>query len=359
MGFFAGLNDEKYDRQYTDRELLRRILSFFGPQKARLLWVLALIVALAGIGAALPIVVARMVDLLKGQATLEAITLVSLAVLGIGIGLWGLNWARRSLVVRAVGDVVLELRTRAFRAAAEHDLSFYDQFSSGRIVSRITSDTNDFGQLVVIVTDVASQFVQAFILGIVLFRTDLKLSLMLMVFLPVIFGIAMLFRNLARKVTKRGMKAMADAALSFTQEQIKDLEIHGFLDLSLGQRQFRLELQDVDVQTSDMPGWLVVSDHGITVALDIVISDVLKQEGIAREFVNRVQNLRKESGLEVTDRISVIFNGDEELQKSIEAYMAYICGEILAVSVSPSALPEGTEVEVYDKQVFVQLNKAS
>ncbi len=210
MGFFAGLNDEKYDRQYTDRELLRRILSFFGPQKARLLWVLALIVALAGIGAALPIVVARMVDLLKGQTTLQAITLVGLAVLVIGIGLWGLNWARRSLVVRAVGDVVLELRTRAFRAAAEHDLSFYDQFSSGRIVSRITSDTNDFGQLVVIVTDVASQFVQAFILGIVLFRTDLKLSLMLMAFLPVIFGVATLFRNLARKVTKRGMKAMAD-----------------------------------------------------------------------------------------------------------------------------------------------------
>src|SRR5215207_549188 len=210
MGFFAGLNDEKYDRQYTDRELLRRILSFFKPQKARLLWALALIVMLAGIGAALPIVVARMVDLLKGQATLQAITLVSLAVLVIGIGLWGLNWARRSLVVRAVGDVVLELRTRAFRAAAEHDLSFYDQFSSGRIVSRITSDTNDFGQLVVIVTDVGSQIVQAIILGVVLFRTDWRLALLLVSFLPVIFAIAAGFRVLARRVTKRGMKAMAN-----------------------------------------------------------------------------------------------------------------------------------------------------
>jgi ATP-binding cassette, subfamily B, bacterial len=210
MGFFSGLNDEKYDRQYTDRELMRRIMSFFRPQKARLFWVLALVVVLAVIGAALPIVVARMVDLLKGQASLEAITLVSLAVLGIGFGLWGLNWARRSLVVRAVGDVVLELRTRAFRAAAEHDLSFYDQFSSGRIVSRITSDTNDFGQLVVIVTDVGSQIVQAVILGVVLFRTDLKLSLMLMAFLPVIFAVAGGFRVLARKVTKRGMRAMAD-----------------------------------------------------------------------------------------------------------------------------------------------------
>jgi len=210
MGFFAGLNDEKYDRQYSDRELLRRILEYFKPQTARFVWVFALVIVLAGIGAALPVVVAKMVDLLKGEPSLQAISLVSLAVLLIGIGLWGLNWARRGLVVRAVGDVVLDLRTRAFRAAAEHDLSFYDQFSSGRIVSRITSDTNDFGQLVVIVTDVGSQIVQAIILGVVLFRTDLKLSLLLMAFLPAIFAVAAGFRVLARKVTKRGMKAMAD-----------------------------------------------------------------------------------------------------------------------------------------------------
>jgi ATP-binding cassette, subfamily B, bacterial len=210
MGFFTGLNEEKYDRQYSDRELVRRIFSYFKPQTRRMAWIVVLVIALAVIGAALPVVVARMVDLLEGQTSLQSIVLASLAVLLLGVGLWGLNWARRSLVVRAVGDVVLELRTRAFRAAAEHDLSFYDQFSSGRIVSRITSDTNDFGQLVVIVTDVASQIVQAIILGVVLFRTDLRLSLMLMAFLPVIFGIAAGFRSLARRVTKRGMRAMAD-----------------------------------------------------------------------------------------------------------------------------------------------------
>lgn len=210
MGFFAGLNDEKYDRQYTDRELMRRIFEYFKPQTKRLVWVIVLVVILAGIGAALPVVVSRMVDSLKEQPTLQAISLISLSVLLIGIGLWGLNWARRSLVVRAVGDVVLDLRTRAFRAAAEHDLSFYDQFSSGRIVSRITADTNDFGQLVVIVTDVGSQIVQAIILGVVLFRTDLRMSLMLMTFLPIIFAVAGGFRVLARRVTKRGMKAMSD-----------------------------------------------------------------------------------------------------------------------------------------------------
>ena len=210
MGFFAGLNDEKYDRQYTDRDLMRRILAYFKPQTRRLAWVTLLVVIWGGIGAALPVVVAEMVDSLKNQPSIQAIGIISLTVLLIGVGLWGLNWARRSLVIRAVGDVVLDLRTRAFRAAAKHDLSFYDQFSSGRIVSRITSDTNDFGQLVVIVTDVGSQIVQAVILGVVLFRTNLRLSLMLMIFLPVIFAVAGGFRVLARRVTKRGMKAMSD-----------------------------------------------------------------------------------------------------------------------------------------------------
>jgi ATP-binding cassette subfamily B protein len=121
-----------------------------------------------------------------------------------------LNWLRRSLTVRAVGDVVLGLRTKAFAAAAEHDLSFYDQFSSGRIVSRITSDTNDFGQLVVIVTEVAAQLVQAVILGFVLARAEWRLFLIMMAFMPVIFAIAMGFRTLARVVTKNGMRAMAD-----------------------------------------------------------------------------------------------------------------------------------------------------
>jgi ATP-binding cassette, subfamily B, bacterial len=210
MGFFAGLNDEKYDRQYTDRDLTRRIVGFFSTQVNRLLISAVIIIILAFIGAALPVVVSRMVDLLREKPSTQAIAMVGLTLMGVGIGLWGLNWARRSLIVRAVGDVVLELRKRAFRAAAEHDLSFYDQFSSGRIVSRITSDTNDFGQLVVIITDVISQMIQALILGVVLFRTEWRLALLLMAFMPFIFGVAAGFRALARIVTKRGMKAMAD-----------------------------------------------------------------------------------------------------------------------------------------------------
>jgi ATP-binding cassette subfamily B protein len=210
MGFFAGLNVEKYDRQYSDRELVRRIVDYFKPQRRRLAWVTVLVLAIASIGASLPIVVSRLVDLLAGEPTVEAISLVGLALLIIAFATWGLNWARRSLVVRSVGDVVLQLRARAFEAAAEHDLSFYDQFSSGRIVSRITSDSNDFGQLVVIVTDLASQVFQAMILGVVLVSTEWHMALLLFSFIPFIFAVTLGFRSIARRVTRRGMQAMAD-----------------------------------------------------------------------------------------------------------------------------------------------------
>ncbi len=210
MGFFAGLNDEKYDRQYTDRELVRRMINYFNSQTKRLGIASFIIIVLAAIGASFPVVVSRMVDLLRNEPSLASIVWVGIALVIVGVSVWGLNWLRRALTVRAVGDVVLDMRARAFRAATAHDLSFYDQFSSGRIVSRITSDTNDFGQLVVIITDVASQIVQAVILGVVLFRTEWRLSLLLMAFLPFIFGVAALFRVLARRVTKRGMKAMSD-----------------------------------------------------------------------------------------------------------------------------------------------------
>ena len=210
MGFFAGLNQEKYDRQYTDEELYRRIKGYFRPHAKRLGFALFLVALLSVISASLPVLVGHAVDMLSERPTDEAIALIGAGMFFIGAAVWGLNWVRRSLTVRVVGDVVLAIQTQAFQAAAAHDLSFYDQFSSGRIVSRITSDTRDFGQLVVIITDVGSQLLQAILLAVVLFRTEWRLALLMLTFLPFVFGIALGFRKLARRVTRRGMQAMAD-----------------------------------------------------------------------------------------------------------------------------------------------------
>ena len=209
MGFFSSLDTEGYDRQYTDRQLVMRMASYFRPYGRQLVVVFFLLVTIALAGAGLPVIVSRGVDLLKTNLTTQNIALLSGAVFALGVVTWGANWVRRRLVVRMIGDIVLALRTHAFRASAEHDLSFHDEFASGKIVSRITSDTQDFGQTVVLITDLFSQFVQAFILGAVLVTIEWRLSLILFAFLPVLFAAALSFRRLARKVTRTGMRAMA------------------------------------------------------------------------------------------------------------------------------------------------------
>lgn len=210
MSFFQALNPEDYDRQYSDRQLMRRIGEYFKPQTRRLAGIMLLVIALGALSAAWPVIVSWLVDVLATQPTMRLIAVAGLVLVVIAFLQWGMNWGRRSLVARAVGDVVLELRGRAFAAASEHDLSFYDQFSSGRIVSRITSDSNDFGQLVVISTELGAQLLQVLILAVVLVRTDWRMALLLFSFLPIIVGMTLGFRGLARRVTRRGMQAMAD-----------------------------------------------------------------------------------------------------------------------------------------------------
>ncbi len=210
MGFFAGLNSEKYDRQYSDRVLAGRIAAYFRTQWRRLIVLFVLVMILSVVTTALPYTIRILVDRLTTQPDASFIWTIGLVLLAVGVGNWGLNWARRSLTVRAVGDIVLQLRSQAFHAAADHDLSFYDQFSSGRIVSRITSDTTDFGQLVVIVSDLVAQVTQAILLGVILFTTEWHMALLMLGFIPVSFAFTLGFRALARRVTKRGMQAMAD-----------------------------------------------------------------------------------------------------------------------------------------------------
>ncbi len=210
MGFFSSLDTERYDRQYSDRQLIQRLLDYFRPYTRLLLSITILLIIIAFAGAVQPILVSRGIDLLDIQPDNIAIILLSGAILIAGVIVWAANWGRRRMTARVVAEVVLALRNNAFQAATSHDLSFYDEFSSGRIVSRITSDTQDFGQVVTLITDLASQFIQALILAVVLITIDWRLSLYVFGFLPILFLVAVAFRGLARTVTRRGMRAMAN-----------------------------------------------------------------------------------------------------------------------------------------------------
>ncbi|MCJ7566203.1 MAG: ABC transporter ATP-binding protein/permease, partial [Anaerolineales bacterium] len=210
MGFFSGLNAEAYDRSYRDRDLAVRMLAYFRTHNRRIAFAIIAILLIAASSAATPILISRSVDLIAEKGSTQLMLTFVGTIFALGVLIWGANWVRRRLISRAVADVMLELRRDAFIASAEHDLSFYDEFASGRVVSRITSDTQDFAQVVVLVTDLVTQLFQSLILIVFLIGIDLRLTLWLTAMMPVVFLIAIGFRKIARRVTRHGFRAMAN-----------------------------------------------------------------------------------------------------------------------------------------------------
>ncbi|MFO7924354.1 MAG: isoleucine--tRNA ligase [Bacteroidales bacterium] len=129
------------------------------------------------------------------------------------------------------------------------------------------------------------------------------------------------------------MKAISSRINSFTQEEISELEFAGSLDISVEGRTIPVQLDDVEIVSEDIPGWLVANEGNLTVALDITITGELKEEGIAREFINRIQNLRKESGFDVTDKIRISIRQHEALNKAVEKHKDYIGSQTLASGI--------------------------
>lgn len=210
MGFFSGLDAEQYDRQYSDKQLLQRMADYFKPHM-NTLWAIGVLALLTAVtAAAVPLLLARALDEIGTQLTQQQIWLVVSVVFISGFLSWAANWWRRRLTARAIGDVILAIRLEGFQAAMSHDLSFYDENPSGKVVSRITSDTREYGDMVVLITDLISQFGQALIVGGVLIAINWRLSLYLFGMLPIVYWMATLFREAARRTTRTGMRAMGN-----------------------------------------------------------------------------------------------------------------------------------------------------
>ena len=154
------------------------------------------------------------------------------------------------------------------------------------------------------------------------------------------------------------MKAVSAVIAGFDQHDIASLEKEGTYTLSVEGEPVIISLQDVEIATEDIPGWSVASKGNLTVALDITISEELKQEGEARELVNRIQNIRKESGFELTDRIFVELLENDLLKQSINKFKNYICAEILADNLTwVPGMQDGTEIEINEILLKVRVNK--
>jgi len=233
MGFVLdGLDSEAYDRNYSDRELLARIIDYFRPYRRPITLVAGAIAlnALAGSGG--PIIIGQALDILAVDPTTAMILLMTGGVLLLGSLAWGFNFIHQFFAARVIGDVVLQLRDDVFKATVQHDLSFFDEYPTGKIVSRVTSDTQDFAQVVTLTINLLSQIVLVGFLAIWLFSINFWLTLLLISFAPIAVTIALSFRRLARRVTLEARRVTANinaqiqesisgimVAKSFRQEQ--------------------------------------------------------------------------------------------------------------------------------------------
>ncbi len=156
----------------------------------------------------------------------------------------------------------------------------------------------------------------------------------------------------------RDMKSISNAIQNFSQEDIINIEKDGELSIKIDEKLIHLEISDVEISSKDIEGWLVANAHGLTVALDVTISEDLRKEGIARELVNRIQNLRKDSGFEVTDKIQLTVLNYQNLQESVLENKAYIMSETLTQEmVFVDSLNDGLEVEFDNIKSRILINK--
>jgi isoleucyl-tRNA synthetase len=165
------------------------------------------------------------------------------------------------------------------------------------------------------------------------------------------------FKKLGPKFGKQ-MKAVAAAVGELPQEAISELEKNGRYTLSLTDGEAVIEAADVEIISEDIPGWLVANEGKLTVALEVTVTDELRREGIARELVNRIQNIRKSSGFEITDKIRIRLSKNQETDDAVNEYNSYICNQVLGVSLElVDEVKDGTELNFDDFSLFVSVIK--
>ncbi|MEU3166134.1 ABC transporter ATP-binding protein [Streptosporangium sp. NPDC006930] len=210
MGFLMdGLDAEDYDRTYSDRELLRRILSYFRPKLGSMILVAVMIVLFSLSQAAIPLLVSWGVDGIEGGTIADVGWQLTAGLLIAGMLGWLFNFVRQWHSAKVTGDVVLRLREDAFDAVLKRDLSFYDETPSGKIVSRVTSDTDDFATVSTLTMDLISQVLMVGFVTAILFLRSVELALLTLLVAPIVMGIALLFRRVARSSTRQAQRSLS------------------------------------------------------------------------------------------------------------------------------------------------------
>lgn len=352
MGFHRGLSSESYDRIYSNKTLLQRIWAYTHPYKKQLIIILLVVIIQAITGALPPLLVSRVLDsTLADSSALNIFILLVSAVIIIEVLGYLFFYILRRLMVRVIGYVIRDLTVDAFAASLRQDLAFHDNLSSGRIVSRITTDSEDFSMLISLTTDVLSSVLQSIVVAIILFRTEWRLAAGLLSFIPIVVLIVASYRKLARRVTTRGMRAMANVnatiketisgisiAKNFRQEEAIYEEFQ-----ESNQSSFKVNVQRGLVLSLVFPTMRTLS--GITVALLVYFGALSVVAGLitagawylillsSDRFLMPVLSVTSywtqvQTGLSAAERIFALIDSEHSVKQTDSLEVAEIKGKI-------------------------------
>jgi len=211
MAFYAGLDSETYDRQYSNKALLCRIWSYAQVYKKQIFIILIAIILQGSVGALPPLLISKLLDEgIAGVPDRTVFYLLAAMVILVEVLGFVFYYINHRLLARVIADVNRDLSTDAFAASMRQDMAFHDHYSSGRILSRITTDTRDFSTFIKITMDVANSALQSLVTAIILINTQWRLAATLFMVVPVVIIVVSFYRSLARKFTRQGMRAMAN-----------------------------------------------------------------------------------------------------------------------------------------------------
>jgi len=352
MGFILdGLGTEPYDREYSDRELVRRILGYFRPYARQMALVAGMIVANSLVGTVGPVLLSRGLDDLSLDASVRTMLVLAAGLLALGVSGWCFSFIHRWFSARVVGDVVLDLRQDVFDATIRHDLSFFDEQASGKIVNRVTSDTQGFSQAVTLTMDLLSQVMLLVLFTVWLAVVNGRLTLVLTAMIPVVMAIALGFRRIARKVTRQARRATA-AINAQVQESISGIMVaKGFRQeravytrfLESNQREYRVRRQQGLVFNSIFP--IMDLTSGLMVATLAYFGGLATRDGGVSTgdwylFMQGVQRYlwplmsvasfwsQFQDGLSAAERVFALIDAEPKVQQTGEEPVASLEGRI-------------------------------
>ena len=239
MGFILdGIDSDSYDRTYSDPDLMRRILGYFRPQARPMTITTIALLLSALLDTSVPIIISRGLDAVVARPSTMGIISLSLGVIVMQSLAWVFNYLRQINSSRAMARVITQLAIDAFKAVTRHDLSFYDEQPTGKIVSRVTSDTQDFASTVNLAMNLMTEVAVVVFITIVALRINVILTLILLAMAPFVAILALSFRRLARKVTQNARRVMAKVNANI-QESVAGIAIaKGFRQESRMYREF-------------------------------------------------------------------------------------------------------------------------